>query len=67
METLTLRYNSQNVVVTKLLDAIMHIKGVERIYPDDELSPEEMEQVEKSLNSGFSTMDELREILRKWN
>jgi hypothetical protein len=29
------------------------------------LSEEELKQVEKSLNSGFSTMDELREILRK--
>jgi len=35
------------------------------VYPEDELSPEEMEQVEKSLNSGLSTMEELREILRK--
>ena len=65
METFAIRYNPRNVVITKLIDAISHIRGVERIYPDDELSLEEMVQVEKSLNSGFSTMDELREILRK--
>jgi hypothetical protein len=65
METFAIRYNPRNVVITKLIDAISHVRGVERIYPDDELSLEEMVQVEKSLNSGFSTMDELREILRK--
>ena len=36
-----------------MLDAISHMKGVEKIYPDDELSLEEMKQVEKSLNSGL--------------
>jgi len=65
METFAIRYNPRNVAVAKMLDAISYMKGVERIYPDDELSPEEMKLVEKSLNSGFSTMDELREILRK--
>jgi len=29
------------------------------------LTDEEVELVEKSLNSGFSTMEELKEILRK--
>ena len=65
MATLTLKYNAKNVAVTKMLDAVMCMKGVERIYSDDELSPEEMKEVEKSLNSGFSTMEELRDILRK--
>jgi hypothetical protein len=36
-------------------------KHIEKVI----LSDEEMKQVEKSLNSGFSTMDELQEILRK--
>ena len=65
METFAIRYNPRNIVVTKMLDAIIHIKGVKKIYLDDELSPEEIKQVEKSLDSGFSTMEELREILRK--
>jgi len=65
MTTFAIRYNPRNIAVTKMLDAVMHMKGVEQIYPDDELSPEEMMQVEKSLNSGLSTMNELREILRK--
>ena len=65
METVAIRYNPRNRAVTKALNEVMYMKGVERIYPEDELSPEEMMQVEISLNSGFSTMDELREILRK--
>jgi len=65
MATFAIKYNPRNIVVTKMLDAVIHMKGVEKIYPDDELSPEEIMQVEKSLNSGFSTMDELREILRR--
>ena len=65
MATFAIKYNPRNIVVTKMLDAVIHMKGVEKIYPDDELSPEEIMQVEKSLNSGFSTMNELREILRR--
>jgi len=65
MTTLTIKYNERNLAVTKMLDAVMCMKGVERIYTDDELSPEEMKDVEKSLNSGFSTMEELKNILRK--
>ena len=40
------------------------MKGVKKIYPENELSPEEIKQVEKSLSSGLSTMGELREILK---
>ena len=65
METFAIKYNPRNIAVTKILDAIVNMNGVKKIYPDDELSPEEMELVEKSLKSGFSTMDELRKILRK--
>ena len=65
METFAIRYNPRNIALTKMLDAVIHMKGVEKIHLDDELSPEEMKQVEKSLNSGFSTMEELRKIIRK--
>ena len=64
METVTIKYNPRNIAVTKMLDAIVLMKGVKKIYPEDELSPEEVKQVEKSLNSGLSTMVELREILK---
>ena len=53
MATLTIKYNARNLAVTKMLDAVMQMKGVERVYPDNELSPEEMKEVEKSLNSGI--------------
>ena len=65
MATVTLKYNARNIAVTKMLDAITHMKGIKKIYPEDELSMEEMKEVEASLNSGFSTMEELRKILRK--
>jgi hypothetical protein len=65
MATIAIKYNPRNIVVTKMLEAIMHINGVEQISIDDELSKEEMLRVKKSLKSGFSTMEELREILRK--
>ena len=65
MATLTIKYNARNVAVAKILDAVMCMKGVEKIYSDDELSPEEIKEVEKSLNSGFSTIEELKTILRK--
>ena len=65
MATVTLKYNARNIAVTKMLDAITHMKGIRTVYPDDELSMEEMSEVEKSLNSGFSTMEELRKILRQ--
>ena len=55
METFSIRYNPSNILVTKMLEALMHIKGVERVYPDDELSPEELQQAELSLNSEICT------------
>jgi hypothetical protein len=65
MATLTLKYNVRNRQITRLLDAVSQMKGVERIYPDDELSPEELEEVEKSLNSGFLyDIDKLQAKLR---
>ena len=65
METFAIKYNPKNMAVKQMLDAVVRMKGVKKIYPEDELSPEEMAQVEKSLMSGLSTMEELREILRK--
>jgi hypothetical protein len=65
MPTLTIKYNARNVAVTKILDAVMHMKGVKKVYTDDELSPEEMVAVEKSLNSGILyDIDKLQEKLR---
>ena len=65
MATLTLKYNPRNVAVTKMLNAVTRMKGVERIYTDDELSPEEIIEVEKSLNSGYLfDIDKLQDKLR---
>ena len=65
METFAIKYNPKNMAVKQMLDTVVRMKGVKKIYPEDELSPEEMAQVEKSLSSGLSTMEELRYILRK--
>jgi hypothetical protein len=65
MATVTLKYNARNIVVTKMLDAIMHMKEIEKIYPDNELSIEEMKEIEKSLNSGILyDIDKLQAKLR---
>ena len=47
MATLTLKYNPRNVAVTKMLNAVTRMKGVERIYPEDELTLKEMKLAEK--------------------
>jgi len=65
METLTIKYNRRNIAVTKMLEAVMNMKGVERVYPENELSPEEMKDVEKSLNSGIcEDITSLREYIK---
>ena len=65
METFAIKYNPSNIVLTKLLDAITHMKGVEKIYPENELSIEEMKDIEKSLNSGILyDIDKLQAKLR---
>ena len=65
MATLTIKYNPRNLAVTKILDGVVHMKGVKKIYPDNELSPEEMKQVEKSLNSGLcEDITSLREYIK---
>ena len=65
MAIVTLKYNVRNIAVTKMLDAIMHMKGIKKVYPADELSPEEMKEIEKSLNSGILyDIDKLQAKLR---
>ena len=65
MATITLKYNAKNIAVTKMLDAIGHMKGIKKIYPDDELSLEEMKEIETSLNSGILyDIDKLQAKLR---
>ena len=52
MATLTIRYNKRNVGISKLVEALTHIKGI-TVLSDDELSTEEMKQVEESRKSGI--------------
>ena len=65
MATLTLKYNPRNRRISNLLDAVSQMKGIEVVYPDDELSPEEMKDVEMSLKSGILyDIDKLQAKLR---
>ena len=52
METVTIKYDSRNVIFNKWLDAISYIKGVE-ILEKEVLTPEEMEELEASRKSGI--------------
>jgi hypothetical protein len=52
METVTIKYDSNSIVFTKMLDAISHMQGVE-ILDKEVLTPEEMQEIEQSRNSGI--------------
>ena len=52
MATVTIKYDTESVVFTKILEAVSHIKGVE-ILDKEILSPEEMEEIEMSRKSGI--------------
>ena len=52
METFAIKYNPRNIAVSKILDAITHMKGVE-VLDKEVLTPEEMKEIEKSRKSGI--------------
>jgi len=52
METFAIRYNPENVVITKLVEALSYIKGVEVLSPDDEFTPDELREIEIARKSG---------------
>ena len=53
METFAIRYNSKNVVITKLLEALSHIRGVEVLQLDDEFTLKDLKEIEKARKSGI--------------
>jgi len=53
METFAMKYNPQNVVITKLIEALSHMKGVEVLTKDEEFSLEELIEIEKARKSGI--------------
>ena len=52
MATVTIKYDTESVVFTKILEAVSHIKGVE-ILDKEVIAPEEMEEIEMSRKSGI--------------
>ena len=65
METLTITYSKRNTEVKKHLDALFKTNGV-KIYDNDTLlSLEEIKRVEKSKQSGYASLDELKQLLRQ--
>ncbi|MCL2041065.1 MAG: hypothetical protein FWG84_03375 [Bacteroidales bacterium] len=64
MATLAIKYNPKNMVVTKFLEALTLMKGVEMLERET-LTAEEMERVEMSRNSEIHTdIVQLKNILR---
>jgi len=52
MATVTIKYDSRSLIFAKMLEAISHIQGV-KILDKEVLTPEEMQEVEKSRRSGI--------------
>jgi hypothetical protein len=64
MATLTIKYNTKDIVLPKLPDAITFMKGVETDV-EEILSETEMKAIEKSRKSGILyDMDKLKEKLK---
>jgi len=51
METFAIRYNPQNVVTTKLIEALKLLKGVEVLYPDEDFSIEDLVEIQEARKS----------------
>jgi hypothetical protein len=64
METFAVRYNPQNTVITKLIETLSHMKGVEVLHPDDEFTLEDLVEIEKARKSGIcKDITQLEELL----
>jgi hypothetical protein len=64
METFAIRYNPQNVVITKLIETLSRMKEVEVLYPDDEFTHEDLIEIEKARKSGIcKDITQLEELL----
>ena len=52
MATLTIKYNAKNQYLTKMLEAITQMQGVE-VLEEETLTAAEMKRIEKSRKSGI--------------
>jgi len=52
METFAIRYNPENIVITKLVEALSYMKDVEVLAPDDEFTPDDLREIEIARKSG---------------
>jgi len=64
METLLIEYGVKSEIISKILQAFSKIIGakVKQVYVPTE---EEQEAINRALNSGTGSIDELKELLRK--
>ena len=53
METFAMRYNPKNMVITKFLEALSGMRGVEVLPFDDEFTLEDLKEIEKARKSGI--------------
>ena len=54
METFAIRYNPQNVVITKLIEAIKLLNSVEVLHADEECTIEDLVEIEEARKSGLA-------------
>ena len=52
METFAIRYNPRNIVITKLVEALSHMKEVQVLQTDDEFTFNDLKEIEEARNSG---------------
>jgi len=52
METFAIRYNPDNVVITKLVEALSYMRGVEVLMPEDEFTSDDLKEIETARKSG---------------
>ena len=63
METLAIRYNPRNLAITKFLDALIHMSGVE-VLEEEVLTASEMKRVKASRKSKrYTDVEHLKKIL----
>ena len=52
METFAIKYNPENIVISKLIEALSYMKDVEVLSPDDEFTPDDLREIEIARKSG---------------
>ncbi|MCL2041214.1 MAG: hypothetical protein FWG84_04130 [Bacteroidales bacterium] len=64
METFAIRYNPKNMVITKFLEALSGMRGVEVLQTENEFTLEDLQEIEKARKSDIcKDITKLEELL----